>query len=302
MTPLEEVEPGDEDRVFYKQPAGRKTVVLAAGSTVHFLIAITLVFGTVLALGVPDTKAPVLLKPQPCLALSITASQKTFPKTTPDKTGACPAGTVAGVAAAAGLKAGDRILQAGGKPVATYLDFTKAVRASAGTPLQVVVKRDGARRTLTLTPALTSRPDLVDKKKTVQVGAIGVGQNSALLRHVGPVASVKATGTELGLIVTGTWDSLTKKLGTLSRVYDKNRDPAGFVGVVGVSRVSGEVFNAPIPFRTRLAGFLLIIAGAEPVRRRLQPAAAAAAGRRAHRGRLLRVGARQDQARPRLRR
>src|SRR5947209_18300662 len=32
MTPLEEVDPGDEDRAFYQQPAGRRTVVLAAGS------------------------------------------------------------------------------------------------------------------------------------------------------------------------------------------------------------------------------------------------------------------------------
>src|SRR5687768_9718888 len=47
MTPAEDVEPGDEDRAFYRQGAGRKTVVLAAGSTVHFLICIVLVFAAV---------------------------------------------------------------------------------------------------------------------------------------------------------------------------------------------------------------------------------------------------------------
>src|SRR4051812_2777054 len=35
MTPLDEVEPGDEDRAFYRQPAGRRTGVLAAGSFTH---------------------------------------------------------------------------------------------------------------------------------------------------------------------------------------------------------------------------------------------------------------------------
>src|SRR4051794_41537290 len=34
MTPLEDVEPGDEDRVFYKQPARQRAVVLSAGSAV----------------------------------------------------------------------------------------------------------------------------------------------------------------------------------------------------------------------------------------------------------------------------
>ena len=32
MTTLDEVDPGDEDRAFWRQPAGRRTVVLSAGS------------------------------------------------------------------------------------------------------------------------------------------------------------------------------------------------------------------------------------------------------------------------------
>src|SRR5216110_2447578 len=43
MTPLEDVEPGDEERAFFKQPAGRKVVVLSAGSLVHFALCIVLV-------------------------------------------------------------------------------------------------------------------------------------------------------------------------------------------------------------------------------------------------------------------
>src|SRR4051812_32851308 len=48
MTELEELEPGDEERAFYRQPASQRFVVLAAGSIVHFIIAIFLLF-TVLA-------------------------------------------------------------------------------------------------------------------------------------------------------------------------------------------------------------------------------------------------------------
>src|SRR3954449_13377195 len=45
MTPLEEIEPGDEDRVFYKQPARQRAVVLSAGSAVHIVLAILIIFG-----------------------------------------------------------------------------------------------------------------------------------------------------------------------------------------------------------------------------------------------------------------
>jgi len=260
MTPLEEVAPGDEDRAFFRQPAGRRTVVLAAGSTVHFIIAIVLVLGTILALGVPDGKAALLLAPQKCLATSITSDLKVLPSSTPDARGTCPTGTVPGVAYAAGLRAGDRVLAAGGTTITDYAAFTRAVRASAGTPLTLVVQRDGVRRSVTLTPVPATRPDLTDPKRSVQVGAIGVGQDGARLRHVGPIEALRETDHTLGLIVTGTIDTVTKKLGTITRVYGKNRDPAGFTGVVGVARVSGEVFNAPIPFTTRLAGFLLLMA------------------------------------------
>ena len=261
MTPLEEVPPGDEDRAFFKQPAGRKAVVLAAGSTVHFLICVVLVFGTIATLGVPDPTAPVLARPQDCVALSITAADKTIPSSVKGKDGSCPAGTVPSVAAAAGIQAGDRVLSAGGQKVTTYTDFQKIVRASAGRHLDVVVNRHGTLTTLGLTPLLTTRPSLTNAKDSVQVGAIGVAPDQTSLRHVGLAASFQETGTQVGALVTGTWSTLTTKLGSLGGVYDKNRDPSGFVGVVGVSRVSGEVFNAPIPFETRLAGFLLIVAG-----------------------------------------
>jgi membrane-associated protease RseP (regulator of RpoE activity) len=261
MTPLEEVEPGDEERAFYKQPAGRKTVVLAAGSTVHFLITIVLLFGTIVAFGVPDPMAPVLARPQQCLALSITSDTKVVPSGAKDKAGRCPAGTVPSVAEAAGIRSGDRVLSVNGTKIGDYTDFQKLVRASAGVPLDVLVARDSRRVTLHLTPLTTTRPDLDHVDRAVTVGAIGVAPSGTVLRHVGLGESFSQTGSQLSTLVTGTWDTITTKLGSLGSVYDSNRDPTGFVGVVGVSRVSGEVFDAPVPFTNRVVEFLLIIAG-----------------------------------------
>ena len=44
MTDLEEVDPADEPRAFYRQPPGKRAIVLVAGSFTHFVIAVVLLF------------------------------------------------------------------------------------------------------------------------------------------------------------------------------------------------------------------------------------------------------------------
>ena len=283
MTPMEEVEPGDEDRAFYKHPALPKTIVLAAGSTVHFAICVVLIFITVLSLGIPDGNAAVLTRPQPCLPASITADTVTFPGTELVK-GECPKGTLPGVAIRAGVKAGDRVLSADGKSIDDYVEFTKVVRGAAGREIPLVVQRGDKQVTLRLTPVLTTRPDLNDKTKSVRVGAIGVGQDPSQLKHVGFIDAFPETASTLKLLVVGTWDTLTNKLGTITKVYDEDRDPTGFVGVVGAGRVSGEVFAGAGAVQQPAGRLPAADRGPQPVRRDLQPAAAAAARRRPHRG------------------
>jgi membrane-associated protease RseP (regulator of RpoE activity) len=227
----------------------------------HFIICIVLLFGTLVAFGVPDPTAPVLAKPVACVALSLTNATTVFPSNDLDKTGQCAAGATAGAAAAAGLRSGDRVVSAGGTPIKDYVAFQKVVRASAGKPLSLVVQRDGRPTSLVLTPVVTQRPDLKDPKKTVTVGTIGVAPDVTYLKHVGVLAAFPETGRQLGTLITGTYDTITKKLGTLGSVYGKNRDSTGFVGVIGVGRVSGEVFSAPIPFKNTAVVFLFLMAG-----------------------------------------
>lgn len=254
MTPLEEIEPGDEDRAFYRQPARRKAVVLAAGSFMHFVIAVLLVFGVTYAVGVVDEEAPVLSAPIACVPVDISKDSK--PVTD------CAAGaTVPSPAQAAGLQDGDRVVAAAGKPVQTYRDFVEAVRAHPGTPLQLRVEREGQERDVTLTPVAVTRPDLQDIDRQVRVGAIGVGQD-LVTKRLGPVAAARESADRLGLIVTGTWTALTEKLPSIANVYDADRDREGVVGAVGAARVSGEVLAAEdLPFAVRVSDFLLLIAG-----------------------------------------
>jgi membrane-associated protease RseP (regulator of RpoE activity) len=242
MTPLEEVEPGDEGRAFWRQPTGRKTVVLAAGSTVHFAITIVLVALTIAVFGVPRESHPRLAGVNACVSDQASASC--------DVKGALP-----GPAITAGLKAGDQVLAVDGKNVAGSDALVKAVKAAQGRTLSVTVKRDGKTLTLPVTPASVLR----DGK---HIGAIGVTVEAVYRsEHVGPVGVVTETGTTLKLLVTGTVKTLTEKLGSITQVYGPERDPNGFVGVVGVSRFSGEIAAAKIPTSEKVVNFILLVAG-----------------------------------------
>jgi membrane-associated protease RseP (regulator of RpoE activity) len=245
MTPLEEVEPGDEDRAFYRHPARRKTVVLAAGSTVHFILCIVLVAFVIVAFGVSKERPGAqIASVSTCVADDPAASCSTR-------------GAVAAPAANAGLKPGDVVTAVNGKAVDDAKQLITAVKASAGRPVSLTVQRDGASRVIAVTPVQVTRP-----KTTEPIGAIGVsvGQNSAT-EHLGPVGVVKETGSTIKLLVTGTIETLTHKLGSITRVYSPDRDPGGFVGVVGVGRISGELANLDTSLSDRVAGLLLTLAG-----------------------------------------
>jgi membrane-associated protease RseP (regulator of RpoE activity) len=113
-----------------------------------------------------------------------------------------------------------------------------------------------------VTPAAVDRPSLDDPKKTERVGAIGVSvQRRLVTERQGVVQSVKDSGSTLGLIVKSIGTTLTDKLGTIKTLYTPNRDPEGFVGPVGASRISGEVLASSETTSVKILTFLGIIAG-----------------------------------------
>ncbi len=197
--------------------------------------------------GVPTERAPSLGAISACVA--------------DDPGAACDApGSVPAPAQVAGFRTGDVVASVEGKQVTTATDFTAAIRPRAGQATSVVVTRDGKAVTLSVTPTPVTRK-LIDGS-TQTIGAIGVGvQPTFVNEHYGPVGTVRESGTLIGTIITGTYETFTKKLGTITEVYGTNRDPAGFIGVVGASRVSGEIAAAPVSWQDRMASFVLLVAG-----------------------------------------
>jgi len=249
MTQLEEVPEADQKRAFWRQPAKQRVVVLAAGSTVHFLIALVLILLSSLAIGKAVEKPPALGEISACVPAAA-------------KSDCDAAGSLPSPAEAAGLLKDDIVLAVDGRPVAGALELIEALRASPGEPVSVTVERDGAPRRLSVTPVPVLRPSIQDENVTERVGAIGVRlQIRRGTERLGPLEAVGYSVTQTGLIVKGIATTFTDKLGTITQVYGPDRDPEGFVGVVGAGRVSGEVLASQETPAFKILAFLGLIAG-----------------------------------------
>src|SRR4051812_27256741 len=130
MTDLEEIDPGDEDRAFYRQPAPQRLVVLSAGSLGHFVLAIVLLFLVLATTG-------DILKADPTLTLSEVTRCIPVDPNADGCTATDPKAPAFGV-----LKPGDRILAVNDRQVTSYDEMRTLVSGSPGQALTIHLVRD----------------------------------------------------------------------------------------------------------------------------------------------------------------
>jgi membrane-associated protease RseP (regulator of RpoE activity) len=259
---LEEIQPGDEQRVFYKLSVPRKVVVMLGGPTMNLVIAAVLLVVTMSGLGV-QSLVPTVSSVSKCV----------LPAGTPDRE--CTPTDQAAPAAAAGLRPGDRLVSFDGHAIRTWDDATHAIRGAGGRTVDFVVERDGQRLDLSAAIPLSQRPVLDDNGqpvtaadgslKTTDVGFLGVSPTVGMQRQ--PVTAVPGT----------LWDGITQTAAVVVRIPQKMvgivqaafgsgaRDPNGPISVVGVTRAAGEIASSDsIPFvqtpRERVSFFLSLLA------------------------------------------
>ena len=249
MTDLEELETQDDDqRAFWRFPAGKRAIVLVAGSTMHFILAIVLVFVSLLLVPTASS-ASVISAPATCIVTDATASS----------TATCSSSDASSPAKAAGLQAGDKLVSVGGKPVNTFDQLRDAIRADkSGAALAVQYERDGSLHTAQIVPVLQTQTKTGGG--TEQVPVLGI---SPAAKHLGPVTAARKTITTLGTFVTGTLSSLAHFPEKLKTIFSNHRDPNGAVGVIGISRVSGDLLSGSDggSWSARIGDFLLLVAG-----------------------------------------
>ena len=228
MSPNDAMPEGQEHRAFYKASSGKKLVVLGAGSFLHFVLGYILLF--ILFAGVGTNQVlPVIGE-----VISSSAAQS------------------------AGIQVGDEVISINGVKVTAWYKDVERIRNSQGKELTLELLRDGQNITITATPRLTE----VDGTNRFVLGIV----NTVGLKRWGIVeSSSNAFTVTRSLIVESVKSlvSLPSKIPALwgQTVRGEERDANGLVGVVGVTRVSGEVFGSSnLTGSERWATFLLIIA------------------------------------------
>ena len=141
----------------------------------------------------------------------------------------------------AGLKVGDRVLQAAGKPIRYWEELVQAIRARPGAPLQLALERNGERVALEVVP------------ETANVGGVQIGRIGAAPRvpeshaerilirvHYGPVSALSKACAK-------TWDIASFSLKILGRML---------IGEVSWRHLSGPVTIADYAGQSAQMGWL----------------------------------------------
>ena len=240
MTELEDVDPADEPRSFRRKPAWQRIIVLGAGSFMHFVFALFLLFVVASGIGLETASSTTTVGAiETCVPANLNSG--------------CTASDPASPAKKAGVRTGDKIVSIGGIPVHNWTEMGKAIRMQpAGKPIAVVVERNG--RLVTLYPSFAT---LTGKGTYLGVSPLIVFQRR------GPLSAVSYAGHEFWTMVAGSAQVAASLPKAIPDLFAKNRanTPGGQVtSVVGAGNVTGQVLEARIGWQPKADLVLLIIA------------------------------------------
>ncbi|MEI2649110.1 MAG: site-2 protease family protein [Dermatophilaceae bacterium] len=244
---MDEIEPGDEDRVFYKLPVHKKIIVMLGGPFMNLALAVVLLTVLVSGIGLPTT-VPKLGSVAQC----VPSAAPTVAKPQPE----CAVGDAAPPSVAAGLRAGDRIVEVNGTPVTLWSEVTTKIRAAAGQTMTLTVERTGERLTVSAPIVGVERAAYTAEGKvrlnpdgTVLTERVGFLGATATADYVAlPVTEVPMVFGRLVSTVASALGTFPEKLVGVAKTLagQADRDPEGPVSVVGIGRVGGEIATGAV--------------------------------------------------------
>ena len=231
---LEEVRPGDENRVFYRLPVWQRLIIMAGGPLMNLAISAVLITLMLTLHGLGDVK-PVVSQVSECAVVAEDAD--------------C-AGQPPSPAKAAGLQVGDKIVSVDGTPVTTWSETVFAIQ-NAGEQATFVVERAGQRHSITADLVMRERP-LMTAEGTYQLdeagepvmGSVGfLGATPSVIYEPQPISAAPEFVGDAFVQTAKVVLTLPQRLVDVSQAAfgTAERDPEGPMSVVGVGRVAGEV-------------------------------------------------------------
>jgi len=246
---LDEIETGDENKVFYKLSVPKKLTVMVGGPFMNLVLAFVFFAISFAAIGFPAATNQVK-QVVTCLPSDV------------DVLGDCLVGTTPSPALAAGIKAGDEIVMFSGNEISNWEELASAIQNSRAESVSISVLRDGKVVELNAEIVNAVRPQ--SASATVENKAAPyLGIAPQIIMEKQPISSVFQT---LGEITVGTGKVLWNLPNRVSQLFGaaflgEQRDPEGLVGIVGVTRVGGEIAAADIPVIWRVATLLNLAGG-----------------------------------------
>lgn len=240
MSIHEELPDEIKPRAFYRASVPKKLVVLGAGSFLHFVLGIVLLFTLFAGVGTSQV-LPVVSQIVPCVP----------------KTAECAMNDPISPAKQVGIQPGDRIIGINGEE-RDWEEITPVLRASAGKEIILLIERNSEVISLPVTPA--SR--VVEGEVR---GFLGIINDYGLVRE-NPIAAMGSSISATGAIFQGSIKALIglpAQIPALMRqtFLGEERKADGLVGIVGVARASGEtVSSGNLSTAEKFATLLLIVA------------------------------------------
>ncbi len=243
----EDVGPGDENRLFYQRPWWQRVLIMGGGPAMNIVLGFAFLSLALTGIGV-STAQPVVRAVQDCV-IPVSAGRTS-----------CVDGDRPTPAATAGLLPGDRIVAFGGTGIRSWDQLTGLIRAAGDRTMRLDIVRDGAPLGLSLTPAAVERRSAADPAVVERVGFLGVEPALARERR-DPGEVLAAVGTMSGTVAASILDLPERMAGIWQAAFgDAARAPDSPVGVVGATRLGGDIAAAEIPVADRLLVFLQLLA------------------------------------------
>ncbi|GHA43256.1 putative zinc metalloprotease [Streptomyces tauricus] len=250
---FEELQPGDESRLFYTRKPWKRVIVMFAGPFMNLILAVAIFLGVMMTFGV-QTQTTTVGKVSDCVIEQSESRSE------------CQKSDTAAPAKAAGLKGGDKILAFNGEKVADWSTLQADIRANPGKDVTLTVERDGKQLDLSahLIRNQVSKSDGQGgyvEGKYVYAGFLGFTPASGIVQQsfgqsVDRMGDMMQNGVEslinLPSKVPALWDAA---------FGDGPREADSPMGVVGAARVGGEVFTLDIPPENQIAMMLFLVAG-----------------------------------------
>ena len=239
---LEEVRPGDENRVFYRLSVPKKVIVMLGGPTMNLLIGVFLLTLLVTVHGVATAQpGAVVASVSQCVVPVTEAGDATTCTNQPDTP-----------ALAAGILPGDLILSIDGQPIDDTRDISTLIRPRVDQAVTIVLERDGEQLTVTATPIRNVVPVLDadgvpvttadGTEQTTEAGFLGVRTTAPVEYVQQPVTAVPGI---IGTYVSRTAEAIvhipSRMVGVWQAAFGgAEREIDSPMSVVGVGRVAGE--------------------------------------------------------------